>query len=172
MDIEAEIERRFSALPKQGPCNNPVTGDGFMMGMDPIKPQKQEARIALQARAWFCEHGPADCQPLPLSYNEREDLKHGGVLHILAWYARSVRCLHYRIEEHPSFEEYARGVMASDVTLYFVKNDEDLLRRFPPRLLEGLDGGLIWEPPAKKARKVTGQKRRRATYRCALPRAA
>src|SRR5205809_7736582 len=53
-------------------------------------------------------HGPSDAQPLPLSYDECEDLKHGGVLHILAWYARSVACLGYLIEEHPSFDDYAR----------------------------------------------------------------
>ena len=48
-----------------------------------------DGRPALAARKWFADNGPPDLLPLPLGYNEREALKHGGIDHILAWYARS-----------------------------------------------------------------------------------
>ena len=35
-------------------------------------------RRAKAARKWFAENGPADLQPLPLGYWERETLKAGG----------------------------------------------------------------------------------------------
>jgi len=105
---------------------------------------------ALVARKWFAENGPSDLQPLPLGYNEREDLKHGGADHILAWYARSLDCRDYDVRKHPSFEDYACGVMASEFCPYFLKAEDktgELQRRFPPRHLYGLGPGLVWEPP-------------------------
>ena len=81
------------------------------------RPLKKKACTALTARVWFYENGPADLQPLPLSHDEREDLKHGGVPHILAWFARSLEALKYNYLEHPPFCDYACGVMASECTL-------------------------------------------------------
>ena len=68
---------------------------------------------ALAAQKWLADNGPPDLKPLPLGYNEREALKHGGIDHVLAWFARSLDCRHYDFATHPSFDEYARGVMAS-----------------------------------------------------------
>ena len=104
-------------------------------------------RPALAARKWFADNGPPDLQPLPLGYNERERLKHGGADHILAWYARSLDSRDYNFLKHPSFDDYARGVMASEFTLDNIRNDEELQRRFPPRPLKGLGPGLHWYPP-------------------------
>ena len=57
-------------------------------------------------------NGPADAQPLPLSYDEREDMKGGGLLdYILALYARSLEGRDYDVKEHPSFADYVRGVL-------------------------------------------------------------
>jgi hypothetical protein len=50
----------------------------------------------------------------------------------------------FETEGHPRFEEYARGVMASPETPDHVRNDPNLLGRFPPTPLPGLGGGLIW----------------------------
>ena len=86
---------------------------------------------ALAARKWLAENGPSGLKPLPLGYNEREALKHGGVDHILAWFARSLDCRNYDVLEHPAFDEYARGVMASEFCPYFIKDDETLQKRFP-----------------------------------------
>src|ERR687887_534836 len=82
-------------------------------------------RRARFARKWFADNGPPDIQPLPLGYDEREALKGGGAPHILAWYARSLAGRKYNVLEHPLFDDYARGVMASEYAPGFItKNDE------------------------------------------------
>jgi hypothetical protein len=50
----------------------------------------------------------------------------------------------YDTAGHPRFEEYARGVMASPLAPDFVRNDPELLKRYPPTPLAGLGAGLIW----------------------------
>ena len=124
-------------------------------------------RRARAARKWFAEHGPPDVQPLPLGYDEREALKHGGVDHILAWYARSLDRRNYDVVMHPSFHDYACGVMASDFCPYFIKAEDksgELQRRFPPRPLEWLNNAMVWEPPAH-IRKRCGRRMARAALR-------
>jgi hypothetical protein len=121
-------------------------------------PRGPRARFA---RAWFAENGPPDIQPLPLGYAEREGLKGGGAPHILAWYARSLACRKYNVLEHPPFNDYARGVMASEYAPDFIIRNEELRHRFPPRLLKGLGPGLCWEPPKEAARTMESLRRRR-----------
>jgi hypothetical protein len=120
---------------------------------------------AVAARKWFAENGPPDLQPLPLGYNERERLKHGGADHILAWYARSLDCRNYDVRKHPSFEDYARGVMASEFCSSFIKTEDttgELQKRFPARYLYGLGPGLIWEPPGQHEQTMASSRRNRA----------
>jgi len=102
----------------------------------------------LYARAWFADHAPPDAPPLPLSYGEREHLKRGDLGHLVALYARSLAEQRYDVKRHPSFHDYACGVMASG--LFAGEDSEDLLRRFPPRPLAGLDDGLYWAPPPRQ----------------------
>ena len=135
-------------------CEWPVIGGHYVSGFDPIEREREMAVRALLARERFALNGPADAPPLPISYDEREDLKVGGVKHLIAWYARSLECLDWKYLDHPSFDDYARGVMASDKTPSFIKEDKELQWRFPPRVLNGLGSGLCWTPPA-----VTGRKR-------------
>jgi hypothetical protein len=108
------------------------------------------------ARQWFANCGPQDhdLQPFPIGSDEREALKGGGAPHILAWYARSLASLEYDILEHPSFEDYACGTMASDGTPSFIRDDVELLRRFPPRHLPGLERSGNWKPPATEAKRT------------------
>jgi hypothetical protein len=108
---------------------------------------------AQAAREWFAIHGPADAPPLPLTYAEREDLKRGGVTHLIAWYARSLADQDYDVKKHPSFFDYACGVMASQHAPWFIKKDQALHRRFPARSLPGLTPNLDWEPVKKKRRR-------------------
>ena len=129
----------------------PVVGGSYVPGEDNIKPMKKLARAALLAREWFAIHGPADAPPLPLSMGDREALKGGRLPHIVAWYARSLEGRKYNLEEHPSFFDYACGVMASEHAPDFIKK-EQLLKRFPPRVLPGLGPGLYWQPPEEHAR--------------------
>jgi hypothetical protein len=105
---------------------------------------------AKQALKWHADNGPADMQPLPLGYSEREALKDGTPRHILAWYARSLAEQKYNVQKHPSFHEYACGVMASPVIPACMQNNEELRRRFPPQSLEGLDSHLYWTPPKRQ----------------------
>jgi hypothetical protein len=121
--------------------------------------QSPRGRRAKAARKWFAENGPADLQPLPLGYSERETLKAGGAPHILAWYARSLASLHYDFLTHPSFDDYARGVMASEFGWDTVKHDIELQRRFPPRHLDGLGPGLYWLPPKEHAEEMASLRR-------------
>jgi hypothetical protein len=124
---------------------------GTDMAHDPNGPK------ALFAREWFARNGPPDAQPLPLGYDERETLKlvgvPRGISRILAWYARSLAGRDYDVYEHPSFHDYACGVMASEHAPGSVTNDEDLRKRFPPRALPGLDDSHYWDPPKKRSRK-------------------
>jgi hypothetical protein len=154
MNYEVEVDRLFreADLERGSVCENPVTGSKFVPGIDRIKPQKERARRALEARDWFAHHGPPDAPPLPLSYGDREDLKRGGLPHLVAWFARSLAARVYNYREHPLFDDYAAGVLASPDAPDFITKNEELRRRFPPRPLEGLDGGMYWDPPKLRKR--------------------
>ena len=119
-------------------------------------PRGRRARFA---RKWFALNSPPDAPPLPLGYDEREDLKVGGLKHLVAWFACSLACRDYAVEKHPSFDDYARGLMASEYTPGFVKSDGELQRRFPPRPLAGLGPALVWEPPAIHAKTMASWRR-------------
>jgi hypothetical protein len=171
IEIQKYVDRLFKANRKESYADIPIIGGHYCPGKDNIKPLKRKACTALTAREWFYENGPADLQPLPLSYNDREDLKLGGAPHILAWFARSLEALNYNYLEHPPFCDYARGVMASEHAPDFIRK-EHLLKRFPPRPLDGLGPALVWEPPEEHARTMESWRRsleREARVRAAKP---
>jgi hypothetical protein len=158
-DLISLVDRLFeaSAVPHGNTWRNPVTEGRFVSGIDPIHPQKEAARRALAAREWFKENGPPDAPPLPLSEVEcsacrvrsvelspavRE--KRHGFDYIVASYAKSLERRNYDFLEHPSFEDYARGVLASPYTYSWIKEDEHLKELYPPRELPGLGKGLYW----------------------------
>jgi hypothetical protein len=153
--VDEEVERLFKEHPPLSGeiCTNPVTGSDYLGGDDPIEPQKRDARAALLAREHFALDAPPDALPLPLSQGDREDYKRMGGLHIIVGlYARSLAGLGYDLERHPSFYDYACGVMESEHNGYpGLKEDEALRKRFPPRHLPGLGPGLYWLPPARHA---------------------
>jgi hypothetical protein len=148
--IEAQVDHLFRNAPDRfwEVRRNPVTGARWVRGDDPIGPQKRDACRALRARAWFAQNGPQDVQPLPLSYDEREDLKSGGstLERIVAWFARSLAYRHYVFEGHPSFDDFARGVLASPDAPWFITEDQELPKRYPPRTLPGLGSDFSWDP--------------------------
>jgi hypothetical protein len=112
---------------------------------------QRKARLAREA---FALNGPPDAPPLPIGYDEREHTKRQGRLaKIVGLYARSLENRKYDLQEHPSFDDYAQGVMASEYNGHsHMKEDEELKKRFPPRQLKGLGPGLIWNPPDPPAR--------------------
>src|SRR5262249_17191634 len=128
--------------------------------------QGQFQRQALAARDWFKQHGPSDAPVFPIGYAEREQLKTGGLPHIVAWYARSLAGQGYNFEEHPSFDEYAAGVLASEEHAPdFIRTDEEMRRRFPPRPLTWLGSDLCWCPPKQPGAQPERRKSRQAQAR-------
>jgi hypothetical protein len=153
--IKREVERLFAELNAEHGrcCVNPITGGKFVMGLDPIAIQKKEAIVALLAREWFAVNGPSDAPPLPLydvdSYRDARGLKG-----VVGFYARSLSRegygrQSYDVCNHPSFDDFARGLMAlaTERGLWGLENDETLMRRFPPRPLVGMIRGAFWVPP-------------------------
>jgi hypothetical protein len=125
----------------------------ILSGVDVLTEEQEEWKQAQRAREWFAVNGPADASPLPLRYHEREALKHGGQDQIIALFARSLAGQGYDWRKHPSFYDYACGVMASKSIIPDVKNDEELKRRYPPRQLKGLnEADLCWRPRSKVKR--------------------
>jgi hypothetical protein len=169
--VDREVERLFKENPPvYGKyCRNPVTGDTYIGGLDPTRPQKEAARRALRAREWFKFNGPADAQPFPISHDEREALKGTELLrHIVKWYARSLDSLNYDFNQHPPFADYVSGVLweaelpvGGFVHLPNYPSEQlvELKKRFPPRMLKGMSQGATWLPP-KKHREAMASLRR------------
>jgi hypothetical protein len=144
-------------------CVNPVTGGSYIGGDDPVEPQKEMARRALLAGLWFADHGPPDGQPLPISGAQIERLKFRDPLsHIISCFAYSLRALDWDVKQHPPFEDFARGVLASEHAPEFVVEDRALRLRYPPRRLPGLGPYMVWAPPEQHARTMEAYRRDRA----------
>lgn len=148
--VERLVDDLFSGnLPPYGQiCRNPVTGGTFLSGADPIALQKARACRALRAREWFYHHGPRDAPQLPLSDIELADLKFTDPLsHIVSCFGYSLRSHDWNFNSHPSFEDFARGVLASDHAPDFLRADKAICERYPPRRLRYMGRGLCWEKP-------------------------
>lgn len=173
--VDRLVEDLFAKNPGQygQQCENPVTGGRYVGGLDPIEPQKRMARDALLAREWFAIVGPKDMQPLPISDEEIEDRKYAwgskqpSLSYIVSCFAYSLRANNWDFNSHPSFEDFACGVMASEHAPDFVKNDAALRKQYPPRPLAGLGPALVWEPPALHAETMASWQRSLARSRAA-----
>lgn len=167
------VDREFEAnRSRRGEiCEWPVVGGSYVSGVDRIKAMKELAVRALLARDWFKRNGPPDVQPLPLSYDEREDLKGGrGLLqYIFALFARSLAHRNFNVNEHPSFADYVSGVLweaervDGDIgSLPNYPNELPRLKeRFPPRELAGMGPGFCWLPPKLHAETMASYRRYR-----------
>jgi len=151
--IKSNVDRLFAKLKASsgyGDCRrNPVTGGGFVMGLDPIATQKKEATAALLAREWFAVNGPHDAPLLPLNIHDRDAFRgSGGLTALVGFYARSLYRWDYDVCKHPPFEEFAGGLMALAVErgLWDLERDQSLMRRFPPCPLEGMTRSAYWDP--------------------------
>jgi hypothetical protein len=154
--IKREVDRLFAEVnAKHGECCvNPITDGGFVKGLDPIATQKKKAIAALLVREWFAVNGPPDAPPLPLSHADVEDYRSkSGLARIVGFYARSLSRQgygrqRYDVCNHPSFDDFARGLMAlaKERGLRGLEQDETLMRRFPPRPLVGMTPSAYWDP--------------------------
>ena len=169
--LEKEVDRLFAEIEaKRGEsCRNPIIGGGFIWGVDPIAPQKDEACRALLAREWFAVNGPTGAPPLPLSDEEIEDYRKArGLRGVIGFYARSLSRetdgrQSFEVNNHPSFDEFARGLMAMAVDggLWGLEKDAHLIMRFPPKLLAGMTPGAYWAPPKEYEATMASYRRAR-----------
>jgi hypothetical protein len=143
------VDHLFRQLPL-GNCLNPITGEGFMNGDDPIKPHKARARRALAAREWAKQNAPSYLPPLPVG-REIGDIKHGwGLLHLYGYFARSIAARDYVVTGHPPFDVFAQGVLGSPFCHPLMRENEELNKHFPPQHLAGIGPGLTWQPLPKR----------------------
>jgi hypothetical protein len=169
--VEDRVDRLVDDLFAKNPgqygqqCENPVTGGRYVYGIDPIEQQKKEARDGLLARERFAIVGPKDMQPLPISDEEIEDRKYAWgskqppQSFIASSFGYSLRANGHDFKSHPSIEVFARGLMASEHSPDFVKNDKALRKLYPPCPLPGLGPALVWEPPALHAETMASYRR-------------
>jgi hypothetical protein len=155
IQITHHVERVFREMHARpgSVCENPITGSQFVYETDPIKPQIELASLALQARDWFAKHGPDDALPLPLSYLEREVYKwqRRPIDYITAQYARSLEGSWYDVVAHPSFSQFASGLLWDHAnggsSLHFGADIlSELMKRFPPRMLPRMRA-YFWDAP-------------------------
>ena len=167
--IGREVERLFNESPARygENCRNPVTGAGYVHGVDPIAEQKEAAYRVLLAREWFAFNAPPDAPPLPINGREREDWRQTSrpLDYIVALYARSFadRC---DVKEHPSFADYVSGVLWDNENARVGGRLPDwpdglpqLKKRFPPRELAGMELGFCWRPPKPRPKKIASYRR-------------
>jgi hypothetical protein len=163
--IEELVDRLFSEIKaKHGECcDNPVTGGGFAWGIDPIATQKKEAVAALGAREWFAVNGPQDAPPLPLSDGDVDHYRNArGLKGVVGFYARSLSRQEYDVRMHPSFDDFACGLMAINTGLWSMEKDAQLRMRFPPCSLAGMTPGAFWSPPREYEEIMASYRRARS----------
>jgi hypothetical protein len=76
-----EADDRFERMRR-----DPVTGFIWFSDRDPIAQQQARACRALRAREMFARTAPPDAPQLPLSCEDSQRLKRGGLSHIVAWF--------------------------------------------------------------------------------------
>jgi hypothetical protein len=146
--INLHVDRVFRdiALKSGQLCRNSAVGEEWLVEDDPVAVQKR-AHLALLAREWFYLHVPLDAPPLPLSSSEQAALRyHDPLGHLVVDFARSLEANDWDIYNHPSFEDFARGVLASEYAPDFTRKNEALCRRYPPQPLRGIKPGQVWRP--------------------------
>jgi hypothetical protein len=149
--VDREFKRATAGVARGGCCRNPVTGDWFVFGHDPISVQKKRAMQAQQARWLFKMTKPGDFPDLPLDSREFSSIMYGSPVDwLVVQYARSSKLNDYDLG-HPDLATYAGGLRASGLVAtsthvadFIRAGVEELLERFPPRPLHGLDEWFVW----------------------------
>jgi hypothetical protein len=94
-------------------------------------------------------YGPADAPPFPFQHEIDSYRGARGLRGVVGFYARSLASQDYDVRKHPSFDDFARGLMALAVEygLWNLEKDDTLIKRFPPLPLRGMTPSAYWEPP-------------------------
>jgi len=121
----------------------PYLDDRFLVECESSHLQRTVCR-ALAPRESFRETAPHWAPELPLSSADCEKMIGGrsNKIALVGYFGRSWACANWGI--HPTFRDYACGLMACEHTPEHIRNDPELLKEFHPRLLEGLDQSLCW----------------------------
>jgi hypothetical protein len=155
--IRTKVDAEFQNVLSQpdGWCENPITGGRFLKGgtgEDSIAHQKREAEKALLAQEWFALDGPANAPALPVTQMGWEDMRHDhecGLNPLIGFYSRSLSFRDWQVHNHPSFEDFARGLLANDNGHWDLPQrvGPAVLKRYPPRALAGMTPHGYWAPP-------------------------
>jgi hypothetical protein len=164
--IKKKVDRLFSKMKakfKRGDyCENPVTDDSFIWEIDPIAEQEKWAILVLLAREYLAAHAPPDAPPLPLNQWDVDRYRGArGLKGVVGFYARSLDRQDYDFRKHPSFDDFARGLMDFAIKngLWDLEKDKTLIKRFPPRPLKGMTRSAFWAPP-KEYKEIMASYRR------------
>jgi hypothetical protein len=155
--IKSKVDELFAKVlsqPDGHVYDNPVTGGRFLKGEsgeDGIAYQKHEAAKALLAQEWFTVYGPPNAPLLPLRPGDWDNMRYGrigGLPILVGSYARSLSFRDWVVHNHPSFEDFACGLMVFPDIRARASEDPLILKRYPPRVLVGmLSQGAFWERP-------------------------
>jgi hypothetical protein len=169
--IKAKVDALFRDVLSEANgqvSTNPVTGGRFLKGEtgeDSIAHQKRDAERALLAQEWFALHGPTNAPALPVAHTGWEDMRHDhecALKPLIGFYARSLSFRDWQVQNHPSFEDFARGLLANNNGLWDLRQrvGPAILKRYPPRALAGMAPGGYWAPPNEYAEIVAERTRR------------
>ena len=160
-DVERGCQAFASATIKfaataSGQCYNPIAGSYFHRPGDALNREINISVPRLLALAYFGRGGPLGV-PLPLNYSERELLKLRGNPELTLWalFSMSVEANSFNCNIHPTFQAYAKGLLLSDRGLTLTANDPQLVWKYPPLKLPGLNlETTIWSPLSIKGSKI------------------
>jgi hypothetical protein len=117
--------------------------------------EEQEAKMLRKvaqtlARDWHAEHAPAWACPLPVEMSDCEWWTYNdcNAFKLLGYFGRSMLWNDLKkYEQHPHFDRFCRGAMASSITPRIIRLDPELQDMFPPQPLAGLALPLHWRNP-------------------------
>jgi len=130
----------------------PYTEDLYQVTYEPLFPHlKRVICCGLAAKKWFRETAPpcARAIPLPLGFLNCKKLQgnaENNKIVLVGHFGSSLMGVNYDYQLHPPFYDYPCGLMADPCTPLHLREDPELLREFPPKLLEGLYG-MCWSTP-------------------------
>lgn len=149
LEMVEEVFDELSVNPGSALQINPFTGGMYVPALDPIEDQKAHAVKVVEAAIAFGALRIPNAPAFPLDYEEREALKGKGFLeHIVGLYARSLSALKYSLSRHPSFAEYASGVLAHPYLGDYLQGlYPQQTVPFQPVHLPGIDASGYFNPP-------------------------
>jgi hypothetical protein len=127
----------FAKLPPFGNCFD---------GEEDCNYLRQKVVAACCARVWFYQQKPVWAPPLPFdpaaikAMADNPDPR----IRLVGYFADSVRQADWRYcAHHPSFRPYCRGLLASGLAPYELRNDPGLQAEFPPKVLKKPKGFVV-----------------------------